>query len=83
MNRDTTTLEGLAYQMLNLQVTPGNGGLPSFSLAFQVRGNSSGFVLWFEESGRVLIHLFQDNFFPIVQRLLACEKPLAAKGKMF
>lgn len=78
-----TTLEGLAYQMLNLQVTPGNEGLSSVSLAFQIRGNSSGFVLWFEEGGRVLIHLFQDNFSPLSNGCLLVKSHLQQKGKYF
>lgn len=76
-------LEGLGYQMLNLQVTPGNEGLLSVSLASQVRGNSSGFVLWFEEGGRVLIHLFQHNFSPLSNSCLLVKSHLQQKGKCF
>lgn len=76
-------LEGLGYQMLNLPVTPGNEGLPSVSLASQVRGNSSGFVLWCEEGRRVLIHLFQYNFSPLSNSCLLVKSHLQQKGKCF
>lgn len=83
MNRDEKTLEGLGCQMLSPQASPGSEGLPSVFLACQVRGDSSGLVLWYEEGGRILIHLFQYNFSPLSNTCLLVKSHLQQKEKCF